>query len=61
MLSCTRNRLRTPNRTAIGGGPQGVSDLQKDLKDAGVDYSYQEEPGTWIGPVVMLLLPGLIP
>src|SRR5260370_16772272 len=52
--------------TNIIGGKQGVDPLDKELKEfKGLDgkpleVSQVDEPGTWIGPLLMLLLPGLI-
>jgi cell division protease FtsH len=46
--------------TYVVGGQQGIRDMSKDLQKDGVLYGQEKEPGTWIGPVVMLLLPALI-
>lgn len=46
--------------TNIPGGTQGITKMTGDLEAAKVDYRQEKEPGTWIGPLMMLLLPGLI-
>jgi cell division protease FtsH len=50
------NRLET----GIVGGQQGIPEVIKDLNEAKVPYRQEAEPGTWIGPLLMLLLPALI-
>lgn len=47
-------------QTNIPGGDPTVAKMIADLDDAHVQYRQEEEPGTWIGPLMMLLLPGLI-
>ncbi|MBM4071899.1 MAG: ATP-dependent zinc metalloprotease FtsH [Planctomycetes bacterium] len=45
--------------TSIPGGAQAIPRMTAEL-DGKVDYRQEQEPGTWIGPLMMLLLPGLI-
>jgi len=52
----SRNRLGTN----IPGGAQGIPEMTKELQQAKVPLRKDEEPGTWVGPLLMLLLPGLI-
>lgn len=46
--------------TSIPGGAQAITRMTTELDSAKVDYRQEQEPGTWIGPLMMLLLPGLI-
>jgi cell division protease FtsH len=50
------NRLATN----IPGGVQTIPQMTQELQQAKIPLRKEEEPGTWIGPLLMLLLPGLI-
>jgi len=46
--------------TNIPGGAQKINKMTEDLDKAHVLYRQDQEPGTWVGPVVMMLLPAVI-
>jgi len=51
-----KNRLSTN----IPGGKPSVEPMVKELRASNVQVRQDAEPGTWVGPLLMLLLPGLI-
>jgi cell division protease FtsH len=49
------------SRFSAGLPPENVKiDLDALLQKAGVQYSYEQERGTWLGPLLMMLLPALL-
>jgi cell division protease FtsH len=57
-----KNQAQRSGRLAtnIPGGQQGVTKMTEVLQESGVDVRQEQEPGTWVGPLVMMLLPAVI-